>query len=116
MSTELARLSARGRLNDPAKTVDALAYTTTQAAQVTGRSHTRIKKAIRERELTARKDGRATLIERAELQRWLAAMPTIGRRPEPTTAPVAAKDGARPTPPPRPRAIARSNALENSRR
>src|SRR4029077_16030031 len=49
--------------------------------KVTGRSHTRIKKAIREKELTARKDGRATLIERAELQRWLASLPTIGRKP-----------------------------------
>ena len=55
-----------------------------------GRSHTRIKKAIREKELTARKDGRATLIERAELQRWLAALPTIGRKPEQEPAHVAA--------------------------
>ena len=48
-----------------------------------GRSHTRIKKAIREKELTARKDGRATLIERAELQRWIASLPTIGRNDSP---------------------------------
>ena len=41
-------------------------------------------------ELTARKDGRATLIERAELQRWLAALPTIGRKPEQEPAHVAA--------------------------
>jgi excisionase family DNA binding protein len=65
-----------------------------QAAKVTGRSHTRIKKAIREKELTARKDGRATLIERAELQRWLAALPTIGRKPEQEPAHVAARGSA----------------------
>ena len=74
----------------PENPIDALAYTTAQAAAVTGRSHTRIKKAIREKELTARKDGRATLIERAELQRWLAALPTIGRKPEQEPARVAA--------------------------
>ena len=74
----------------PKLPIDALAYTTAQAAAVTGRSHTRIKKAIREKELTARKDGRATLIERAELQRWLAALPTIGRKPEQEPAHVAA--------------------------
>lgn len=56
-----------------------LSYTTVQAAAATGRSLTRIKKAIREGELTAVKDGRATLITRAELERWLGAMRTIGR-------------------------------------
>ena len=66
-------------MTDTFESFDALAYPPAQAAKVTGRSHTRIKKAIREKELTARKDGRATLIERAELQRWLASLPTIGR-------------------------------------
>ena len=70
-------------MTDTPETIDALAYPPAQAAKVTGRSHTRIKKAIREKELTARKDGRATLIERAELQRWLASLPTIGRKPGP---------------------------------
>ena len=68
-------------MTDTTEPIDALAYPPAQAAKVTGRSHTRIKKAIREKELTARKDGRATLIERAELQRWLASLPTIGREP-----------------------------------
>jgi excisionase family DNA binding protein len=57
----------------------ALAYPPAQAAKVVGRSKTRIKKAIREKELTALKDGRATLIEHNELQRWLSTLPTIGR-------------------------------------
>jgi excisionase family DNA binding protein len=98
------------------KPIDALAYTTSESARVTGRSHTRIKLAIRQKELTARKDGRATLIERAELQRWLATMPTIVRTPE-AMASSAAKDSVLcPTPPPRARSNARSNVLENSRR
>ena len=77
-------------MTDTTEPIDALAYPPAQAAKVTGRSHTRIKKAIREKEITARKDGRATLIERAELQRWLAALPTIGRKPEQEPAHVAA--------------------------
>jgi len=97
------------------KPIDALAYTTTQAAQVTGRSHTRIKKAIRERELTARKDGRATLVERAELARWIGSLRTIGRMPEQATtqnpAPVAVRGNARPAP-----SRARALVIEESRR
>jgi excisionase family DNA binding protein len=114
-------------VTEKTKPIEVLAYTTVQAAQVTGRSHTRIKKAIRERELTARKDGRATLIEHAELVRWISAMPTIGRKPEQATIQpdrTDAKAGAvkgraggqreRPTPP-RPRTLAsRVNALEDN--
>jgi hypothetical protein len=113
----------------------ALAYPPAQADKVVGRSHTRVKKAIREKELTARKDGSATLIEHAELQRWLASLPVIGRQPAPEqpvpelmdkTKQAAAKDGAavqrnykshvRPPPPPRARSIAKLNTLENNRR
>ena len=59
-----------------------LAYPPTIAAKVAGRSRTRIYSAIRDKELTARKDGKATLIERAELARWLKTLPTIGRDPD----------------------------------
>jgi excisionase family DNA binding protein len=58
-----------------------MAYPPNQAAAVSGRSRSRIFKAIRDGELTAVKDGRATLIMRDELQRWLGAMPTVGRSP-----------------------------------
>src|SRR5262249_27486884 len=99
--------------------LEALAYSPAQAAKVVGRSHTRIKKAIREKELTARKDGRATLIEHAELVRWLAALPTIGRKPEqetiekPVAAKNASKSGARPVPP---SASCLASPVANSRR
>lgn len=59
--------------------LDVVAYTPAAAAKASGRSKTRIYKAIREKELTARKDGRATLIERSEIARWVRTMPTIGR-------------------------------------
>jgi excisionase family DNA binding protein len=95
------------------KPIDALAYTTSEAARVTGRSHTRIKLAIRQKELTARKDGPATIIERAELQRWLTALPTIGRKPEQEAVSIAAKSSARATPP---RARALANTLEDAAR
>jgi excisionase family DNA binding protein len=62
-------------------TLQPLAYTPIQAALVTGRTRTRIFEAIKKKELIALKDGRATLIEATELQRWLRALPTTGRSP-----------------------------------
>jgi len=64
---------------------EALAYSPEAAARVVGRSLTRIKKAIREGELLARKDGRATLVEHAELVRWLEALPTVDELKKGTT-------------------------------
>jgi hypothetical protein len=59
-----------------------LAYKITQAAVVSGRSRTRIFGAIKNKELTARKDGRATIIFDDELRRWLSTFPIIGRTPD----------------------------------
>jgi excisionase family DNA binding protein len=58
-----------------------ISYTPEQAAAVTGRSRSRIFKAIKDKELTARKDGKATLLEIEELRRWVQALPTVGRQP-----------------------------------
>jgi len=62
---------------------NAIAYSPEDAATVTGRSRSRIFKAIKDKELTARKDGKATLLEDDELRQWVRSLPTIGR---PTTA------------------------------
>jgi len=51
-----------------------------EAAKSTGFSKTRIFQAIRNGELTARKDGKATVIETQEVLRWLRSLPTRGRR------------------------------------
>jgi len=59
----------------------AIAYTPEDAAAVTGRSRSRIFKAIKDKELTARKDGKATVLEADELRRWVRTFPTVGRRP-----------------------------------
>lgn len=52
-----------------------LAYSPETAAVVSGRSRTRIFLAIKNGELSAKKDGRATLIEADELKRWVKQMP-----------------------------------------
>ena len=52
-----------------------------EAAESTGFSKTRIFQAIRNGELTARKGGKATVIETDELVRWLGSLPTRGRQP-----------------------------------
>ena len=56
-----------------------IAYTPMQAALATGRSRSRIFQAIKKGDLSAKKDGKSTLIEDAELRRWIGALPTIGR-------------------------------------
>lgn len=63
-----------------------LAVTPEMGAEIVGRTRTRIFNAIKDKELTARKDGKATLIEVAELQRWVRSLPTRGRSPEVSAA------------------------------
>jgi hypothetical protein len=55
---------------------ECIAYSPQGAALATGRSRTRIFKAIKDKELIARKDGRATLLEADELRRWVRSLPT----------------------------------------
>ena len=57
------------------------AFTPDEAAESTGFSKTRIFQAIGKGELTARKDGKATVIETDELLRWLRSLPTRGCQP-----------------------------------
>ena len=53
-----------------------------EAAEATGFSRTRIFNAIRDGEITAHKDGKATIIEVAEIVRWVRSLPTRGRPPD----------------------------------
>jgi hypothetical protein len=50
-----------------------------EAAVAAGVSRTRIFEAIRAGALTARKAGKATVIETDELRRWVRNLPTRGR-------------------------------------
>jgi hypothetical protein len=53
-----------------------IAYNPRQAAIATGRSRSRIFRAIQKKELVARKDGpRATIITHDELTRWVQTFP-----------------------------------------
>jgi Helix-turn-helix domain len=61
----------------PSHILDHISYTPEESARVTGRSRTRIFKAIREGQLIARKDGRATVIEADELRRWVRSFPAM---------------------------------------
>jgi hypothetical protein len=63
-----------------------LAYPVDDAGPAVGVSRSRIFEAIRNNELTARKAGRATIIEVGELQRWVRSLPTRGAQSETTAA------------------------------
>jgi hypothetical protein len=71
---------------DKFRGVPRLALTPEDAAESTGFSRTRIFLAIRDQELTARKSGKATVIEVDELARWVRSLPTRGRQREAAAA------------------------------
>jgi hypothetical protein len=52
-----------------------------EAAVAAGVSRTRIFEAIRDGALTARKTGKATIVETDELARWIRSLPIRGRAP-----------------------------------
>jgi hypothetical protein len=52
-----------------------------KASEMTDTSRTRIFQAIRNGELTARKAGKATIIEIDELRRWVRSLPVRSHRP-----------------------------------
>jgi hypothetical protein len=59
-----------------------IAYKPAEAAIAVGRPRTRIFGAIKNGELTAHKDGKATIIFDDELRRWAKTFRTIGRDPD----------------------------------
>jgi excisionase family DNA binding protein len=63
-----------------------ISMTPDEAAEATGFSRTRIFNAIKDGELTARKDGKATVVETTEIIRWVRAMPARGRAPDQASA------------------------------
>jgi hypothetical protein len=61
---------------------EVIAYPIEMVPAVAGVTRTQVFAAIRANELTARKKGRRTIIEVAEVKRWLSTFPTKGRSPE----------------------------------
>lgn len=49
--------------------------------EVTGLARTQIYEAVADGELTARKAGKATIIELPEIRRFIRSLPTKGRKP-----------------------------------
>ena len=62
-----------------ARPVPRLSLTLEEAAESTGLSRTRLFGAVREGKLTVRKDGKSTIVELDELQRYVRSLPTRGR-------------------------------------
>jgi hypothetical protein len=60
--------------------VPRLALSPREAAVSAGVAQRRIFQAIADKELQARKSGKATLIEVSELARWIGSLPTRGRQ------------------------------------
>ena len=59
-----------------------LSYPIETVPDITGIPRTKIFEAVRAKELTVRKAGRSTIVEHAELVRYIKALPTKGRKPE----------------------------------
>jgi hypothetical protein len=51
-----------------------------------GVSRTRIFQTVQNNEITIRKNGRSSIVEVAELVRWLKTLPTKGKQPDSATA------------------------------
>jgi len=68
--------------NMTGRAVPRLGLNPEEAAASAGVSRTKIFEAIRDGTLTARKSGKATIIELAELLRWIRSLPTRGRVPD----------------------------------
>jgi hypothetical protein len=52
-----------------------IAYDPESAEKVTNRPKSRIRQAIKDGELVARRDGRRIIIEADELRRWISSLP-----------------------------------------
>jgi excisionase family DNA binding protein len=55
-----------------------IAYPLAEAAHLVGVSRTRLFEAVRRRELTVRKAGRASLVTRDDLLAWVKSLPIKG--------------------------------------
>jgi len=61
--------------------MDYIAYRLPEAARVAGISRTRIFEAVRKRELTIRKAGRASIVTHDDLLAWIRSLPVKGKPP-----------------------------------
>jgi hypothetical protein len=57
-----------------------IAYPIEEAAMIAGVARTRMFEAVRTKKITARKAGRATIIEHDELLAYVQSLPTVGKQ------------------------------------
>src|SRR5262245_45689136 len=57
-----------------------IAYPIEEAAVIAGVARTRMFEAVRTKKITARKAGRATIIEHDELVAYVRSLPTVGKQ------------------------------------
>jgi hypothetical protein len=62
--------------------IEPIALPIESAPAAAGVTRTRIFEAVAKGELTARKAGKATILEVSELRRWIQSLPTRGRPAE----------------------------------
>ena len=67
-------------------TVEAVAVPLESVPHLTGLSRTRIYRAAASGRLTVRKDGKSSIVELAEVRRYIRSLPTRGREPGAATA------------------------------
>jgi hypothetical protein len=73
-------------MNTPEVKLPRIAVTPDDAATVTGRTRARIFEGLKTGEITARKDGKAVVIEMVELERWVRSFPIRPSQKDPLTA------------------------------
>jgi hypothetical protein len=61
----------------PKRKLSPLAYGVAEAAEVSHRGKTRIKRAISTGDLPAKKDGKSTIVLDLDLREWLASLPDL---------------------------------------
>jgi hypothetical protein len=66
--------------------VQAVAVPLESVPHLTGLSRTRIYGAAASGRLTVRKDGKTSIVELAEVRRYIRSLPTRGREPDAATA------------------------------
>lgn len=71
---------------EPLDTVEAVAVPLERVPLLTGLSRTRLFGAVKEGRLTIRKDGKSSIVELAEVRRYIRSLPTRGREPDEATA------------------------------
>jgi hypothetical protein len=72
--------------NEALDTVEVVAVPLESVPHLTGLSRTRIYGAAASGRLTVRKDGKTSVVEVAEIRRYIRSLPTRGREPDAQTA------------------------------